>query len=165
MNIDHLIHDPKFWVGSAFVIFMALFIRYVAPMIGRGLDTRGHKISEELAAAKRLREEAAAVLASYKEREAQSLKDAEELLTHARAEAERLKQQAETSLKESVERRIAQANDKIARAEAEAIDSIRAQIVDTAITAVKSVISERLAADGKDPAIQNAIANIGRIVH
>ena len=165
MELDHLMHDAKFWVGVSFVIFMALFFKYGMKFVTKGLDERGQKISDELAQAKRLREEAAEVLASYKKREAEALKDAKELLTHARAEADRLKIQAEQSLKENVERRITQANEKIARAESEAIETIRAQIVDTAITAVKKVIVEQLASDGKDPSVQAAISQISRIVH
>lgn len=165
MNIEHLIHDAKFWVASAFVLFMVVFLRYVAPPIARALDGRASKISAELEAAQRLREEAAAVLASYKEKEKQALKDAEALLVHAREEAERLKKQAEQSLKENVERRIAQANEKIARAESEAVDTIRTQIVDTAIAAVKKVATEAGAAITQEKAVKKAITEIGRIVH
>ncbi len=165
MSLDTLIHDPKFWVASSFVIFMGLFIRFIAPFIARGLDGRAAKIEAELAEAKRLREEAAAVLSSYKQKEVEALRDAEELLKHAREEAARLQQQAEQSLKESVERRMAQANDKIARAEAEAVEKIRAEIVETAIIAARKVIGAELASSKNDPALEKAIANIGRIVH
>lgn len=163
--IDSLIHDAKFWVAASFVIFMALFLRYLAPLIARGLDGRAAKISDELAQAKRLREEAADVLASYKQKETQALKDAEELLKHAREEAERLKAQAEQSLKENVDRRITQANEKIARAESEAVDAIRTRIIDTAIQAVKNVVAEEKKSDAHATAVQKAIAQIDRIVH
>lgn len=165
MDFEHIIHDAKFWVGASFVIFIGVYIRYVSPLVNRSLDARIAKIGDELAQARRLREEAEDVLASYKAKEAQALKEAEELLAHAREEAAHLKAQAEQNLKENVERRIAQASDKIARAETEAVEHIRTQIVDTAIAAVKQALSEQQAADKKDPAIEKAIAGIGRIIH
>lgn len=165
MDFEHIIHDAKFWVGASFILFIGVYIRYISPLVNRSLDARINKIADELNKAKQLREEAAEVLASYKAKEAQALKDAEELLAHAREEAARLKAQAEQSLKESVERRIAQANDKIARAETEALKHIRTQIIDTAVTAVKHVLGEQLAADKKDPTIEKAISGIDRIIH
>lgn len=165
MDFEHIIHDAKFWVGASFVIFIGVYIRYISPLVNRSLDARIAKISDELAQAKRLREEAEEVLASYKAKEALALKEAEELLSHAREETTRLKAQAEQSLKESVERRIAQANAKIERAETDAVEHIRTQIVDTAIAAVKQVLGEQLAVDKKDPTVEKAISAIGRIVH
>ena len=108
--------------------------------------------------------EAEAVLASFKQRETEALAEAEALLKHAREEAELLKKQAADDMKAAIERRIAQANEKIERAEAEALSTIRGQIVDLAIAAARQAVADKLA-EGEDPTVAEAIGQIGRIVH
>ena len=161
---ESLWESPTTWVAVAFALFMVLFVRYALTPITRMLDARGERIRAELAAAEKLRAEAEAVLASFKQRETEALAEAEALLKHAREEAELLKKQAADDMKAAIERRIAQANEKIERAEAEALSTIRGQIVDLAIAAARQAVADKLA-EGEDPTVAEAIGQIGRIVH
>lgn len=161
---DNLWANPETWVAVAFVIFMGIFVRYALAPITRALDTRGTRIADELATAHKLREEAEALLRSYKQQEAAALAEAEAVLKHAREEAEIMKAQAAADMKAAIDRRIAQASEKIARAESEAVESIRAQIIELAMNATREAIAEKLA-EGEDPAIAEAIRQAGRIVH
>ena len=68
--------DPTFWVMIAFVGFFALLIYYRVPgMIGKALDARAAAIRADLDEARRLRDEAQALLADYqrKSREAEEV--------------------------------------------------------------------------------------------
>ena len=51
------------------------------------LDDRADKIRQELEEAQRLREDAQATLASYQRRQRDALKEAEDIIAHAREEA------------------------------------------------------------------------------
>ena len=58
--------DPRFWVLVAFLIFFALLLYYKVPaMIGKMLDDRADSIRKELDEARRLREDAQALLTDY----------------------------------------------------------------------------------------------------
>lgn len=156
--------QPETWVAVSFLLFVVLFVRYALVPITKMLDARGERIRQELAAAQQLRAEAEAVLRSYKQKEIEALAEAEALLKHAREEADLMKTQAATDMKAAIDRRVAQANEKIERAESQAIDSIRGQIVDLAVAAARQAVADKLG-EGTDPAVTDAIKNAGRIVH
>src|SRR5215831_17558434 len=67
------IFEPEFWVAISFFIFLALVLYLgVHKKVAAALDARAATIAKELAAAKRLREEAEKVLADYKIARAQA---------------------------------------------------------------------------------------------
>ena len=64
-----LLHEPEFWVGVGFVLVVALLLwKGVPAMVGKMLDQRAAVIAAELEEARRLRAEAAALLADYQKR-------------------------------------------------------------------------------------------------
>lgn len=146
------------WVAVGFLIFIGVVV-YVGghkALLG-GLDARAGKITAELNEAKRLREEAQALLASYKAKEAQAKKDADDIIAQAKAEAEMLKADASKKLEDFVSRRTKQAELKIAQAEQQASADVRAAAADLATHAASSV----LAAQGAtEKAFSAALAEI-----
>ena len=87
----HLLADPETWVAIAFVILMGLFAYLgVHRTVLKALDHRAERIRNELEEAKRLKQEADKVLADYKARRASAEREAEEIVTSAKAEAERI---------------------------------------------------------------------------
>ena len=79
----------RFWVSLALVVFIALVYKPVGRMIGAALDSRSTRIKDELDEAVRLREEAQALLSGYQRRQGEAAKEAEDIVAHARDEAER----------------------------------------------------------------------------
>src|SRR5271165_3917124 len=130
-----LVRDPEFWVLIGFLIFFVLLGRTGWRALKGGLDGRAVRIGDQLAEASRLREEAQALLASYKAKQEQAVKTAEDILAAARDEAERMRQEGEADLKRSLAAREAQAMDRIALAEQNAIQSVKARAVEIAIRA------------------------------
>lgn len=139
------LHEAETWVGLGFVIIVVILIyRRVPAFIGAALDRRAVAISKELDEAKRLRDEAEAVLAEYKRKAQNAEKEAESILTEAKAEAERFAADARANLSLQIERRAKQAQDKIAQAEAHAMAEIRALAADAAAAAAEKLITARL---------------------
>jgi len=137
--------EPETWVSLGFVIIIGIFVYQRIPaFIAAALDARAAAISKELDEARRLREEAAALLAQYKQKAASVEKEAEAILTEARAEAERFAAESRAALKTQIERRAQQAEDKIAQAESAAMDEIRNAAADAAISAAEKLIAARL---------------------
>lgn len=160
--MEELLHSTYTWITVAFVIFVALFIKLLMPVIGKSLDARADKIRDQLELASRLRAEAAELLASYQRQREERLKAAEHIVTQAHADAELLRKTAEADLAAAIDRRRQQAEEKIARAEAEAIASIRLRMIDIAGKAAEQIIGAQLSAQKDDPAVEKAIATIGR---
>lgn len=157
--------NETFWVGLAFVIFVAAVYRPVSRKMGAALDDRAQRIKEELDEAVRLREEAQALLAGYERRQNEALKEAEDILAHAREEAERQTRQAGEALEELIRRREAQAVERIARAEEEATADVRNAAVELAIAATRKLILSELKEDQRQALVDEAIGELGDKLH
>ncbi|HWE46631.1 MAG TPA: ATP F0F1 synthase subunit B [Caulobacteraceae bacterium] len=161
MDIMKLLQDAEFWVGAAFVLFIALLIWVGVPKaLGGMLDARAQKVRDQLAEAERLRREAEQLLASItKEREAAE-KTAADIIANAKEQAKRLKAQAKIQLEEQIKRRAEMAERKIAQAEAQAAAEVKAAAADLATELAERVLTTRLATTGSDPLVDRAIKDL-----
>jgi len=140
-----LLREPELWVGVGFVMVVALLLYAGVPkLVGGMLDTRSKAIRTELDEARRLREEAQALLEGFKLKAAGVEREAEAIVVEARAEAERFAAESRQSLKLLIERRAQSAQDKIAQAESAALAEIRALAADAATAAAQKLIVARL---------------------
>lgn len=154
------------WVAVAFVLFVALLVYLKVPAkVAAMLDDRSARIAKELAEAKRLREEAQALLEEYKRKRVQAEKDAEDIVALARKEAEAYAHETRTKLAETLERRTRQAEQKIAQAEQQAVKDVRTAATDVAITAATELLG--VAAEGAKGAklIEESIAAVKSRLH
>ena len=136
----------EFWVFIAFVAFFLVVLYYKVPaMITKVLDERAEAIRKELDEARRLREEAQALLADYQKKHRAAGQEAEDIVKQALHEAEAFAHETRDGLKDTLERRTKQAEDKIARAEAQAVDEVRAAAVDLAMAAAEKILREKAA--------------------
>ncbi|MEQ1889230.1 MAG: F0F1 ATP synthase subunit B [Alphaproteobacteria bacterium] len=159
-------YEPANWVAIASLLFVALIVYLKVPaMVGVALDKRSREIADELDAARRLRDEAQALLASYQRRTANAEKEVEEIVELARAEAVRLSSEMQLSLSAQAERRGKMVEEKIAQAEAQAIQEVRAAAVDTAISAARELIASQLSAEKGGELIAQSIADVRSKLH
>ncbi len=133
--------------------------------VGGMLDDRAQRIESELAEAQRLREDAERTLGEYQRKQRDALKEAEQIIAHARIEAERLGQKAATDLEEALERRTRQAEEKIAQEEAKALAEVRSIAVDLAIAAARQLIVQQLDQKAGAALIDDAIAALPQQLH
>ena len=140
----HLFADPEFWVFLAVVVFAIMVWKPARRAVVGSLDERATRIRGELEEARKLRDEAEQLLADYRQKEREAAADAQAIIAHARDEAERIAAQAARDLQQSLERRQRLAEERIAQAEAKALDEIRAAAVDVAIAAAREVIVSEL---------------------
>ena len=143
--------NPVFWVGVAFVILVGFALQQGAGRaIGKALDDRSNGIKAEIDEALRLREEAHALLEDSKRKHAMAEQEAAAIVASARQEAEAMATEARRNLKDNVERRTKLAEEKIARAEAQAIAEVRATSVDLAMAAAEHLIAAKSGATSAD---------------
>jgi F-type H+-transporting ATPase subunit b len=155
----------EFWVAVAFVAFLAILVYYKVPkLIAKALDDRADAIRKELDEARRLREEAQTLLADYQKRHRNVGQEAEAIVDQARRETEAFAHETRASLKDALERRTRLAEDKIARAEAQAVDEVRASAIDVAVAAAERILREKMAGSGGAALIDQSIRDLkGRL--
>ena len=160
-----LLHDQEFWFAVAFVIFVVTLWKPAKKALTSGLDVRVDKARTELAEARRLREEAQALIDMYHAKQEQAVKDAAEILAAAKEETERMRREGEEELKRSLAAREAQAMDRIALAEQDAIQSVRIRAVDIAIKAATGLVTDAIDKDGANALVDHAIDDISKRAH
>ncbi|HUO03501.1 MAG TPA: ATP F0F1 synthase subunit B [Rhizomicrobium sp.] len=157
-----MLREPEFWVAIGFVLVIAILVwKGVPAMVGKMLDSRAAVIAAELAEAKRLREEATRLLSDYHARAAGAEREAETILAEARAEAARFAELSRTDLTAQIARRAQAAQDKIAQAEAAAMQEIRALAADAAVAAAQKLIQARMDEQRAGHLIAESIKDLG----
>jgi F-type H+-transporting ATPase subunit b len=156
-----MLREPETWVAVAFVLFVALLVYLKVPaMLAKMLDERADKISKELAEAKKLREEAQALLAEYQKKRAEAEKDAANIVAQAKIEAESYSVETRKKLAETIERRTKQAAQKIAQAEAAAIKEVRTTATEAAIATASKLVGEAVQGTKGTKLIDESIAAV-----
>ncbi len=156
--------DPgaaEFWVLVSFVLFVLMLLYYKVPgLMMKGLDDRAAAIRAELDEARRLREEAQALLADYQKKAREAEEEAKTIVEGARKEAEAMGAEARRALGEQLERRTRLAQEKIARAEAQAVAEVRSAAVEKAVAAAEAVLREKVAGATGSSLIEQSIRDL-----
>lgn len=156
----------ELWIAIAFVAFVALlFYKKVPAFAARALDDRSAKIKADLDEARKLREEAQAVLTQYKRKQMEYAREADAMLAQARKDADELRSYAEKELKGTLEARMQQASERIAREEEKAIAEVRNHIVDIALASARTLIADHIGHLSQEELVKIALSDIDRKVH
>ena len=153
--------QAEFWVAVAFVILMAVFAYFgIHRTVLTTLDHRSARIKAELDDARKLRDEAAALLADYKARHAAAEREAADIITSAKEEAERIAAEAKVKMEDFVARRTKSAEGKIAMAEAQALADVRAAAADAAVSAASTILSQTVKGSVADDLLSKGIGEV-----
>jgi F-type H+-transporting ATPase subunit b len=156
-----MFYEAEFWVAVAFVLLMAIFAYVgVHRTVLKALDHRSDRIRAELDDARRLKEEAAKLLAEYKARHASAEREAQDIITNAKAEAERIAAEAKTKMEDFVARRTKTAESKIALAEAQAVADVRAAAADAAVAAASTILTQSVKGPVADDLLAKGISEV-----
>lgn len=160
------LRNTDFVVTIAFAIFIGILLYFKVPALVAGLlDKRAETIKSELAEAKALREEAAALLASYERKQRDVQVQADRIVTAAKQEATEAATAAKAEIARSIARRLAAAEEQIASAQAAAIKDVRDQAVTIAVAVAKDVLSKQMDATAANGLIDTAITVVGEKLH
>ena len=156
-----MLATPELWVLVSFVLFLALLVYYKIPdKLVKALDDRADRIRAELDEARRLREEAQQILADYQRKQRDAEKEAEDIIALARREAEVYAGESRKGLTESLQRRLKLAEEKIARAEEQAVKEIRSKAVDAAVAAAEVIIARELKDKSAESLVDKSIRDV-----
>ncbi|MBC7132286.1 MAG: F0F1 ATP synthase subunit B [Roseovarius sp.] len=158
--------NTDFVVLIAFLIFVGVLVYFKVPgLLGRKLDERAEAIRADLDEARRLREEAQALLAQYERQQKDVQAQAERIVKHARAEAEESAAQAREEIKASIARRLQAAEEQIASARERALRDVRNQAIAIATAAAGDVLARQMTDATGDKLIAEGIAEVEKRLH
>lgn len=153
--------NTDFIVLIAFIVFIGVLVYFKVPaLIGGMLDKRAEGIRSDLDEAKRLREEAQEIYASYERRQREVKTQADEIVANAKRDAEAQAAKAQDDLKTSIERRLQAAEDQIASAEKDAVRAVRDRALQTAIAAATELLAAQVKGGQRSAGIDEAISDV-----
>ena len=153
--------EAEFWVAVAFVIFVGVLIYYRAhKMAIDAIDARRDRIQAELDEARRLREEAQALLELYRRKQQEAEREAADILAGAKTEADRLAVEAAAKMEEVLARRTKMAEAKIGQAETQALADVRAAAAEAAVAAAEVILKETVRGKLADDLLAKGIAEL-----
>ena len=157
-----MLQDPAFWVGLAFLLVIALIYKPAMKSISASLDGRAALIRTQIEEARKLREDAQALLADYQRKQRDAMAEAERIIQQAKEDATRMRTDAEQDLTRSIERRKQQALERIAQTEAQAIAQVRNTAVDVALNAAEALLRDNIAAGQAQTMVDKSIAELSK---
>lgn len=153
--------DATFWATVGLFIFLGIVVYIGVPgMIGKSLDVRAERIRNELEEARRLREEAQQLLAEYQRKRKEAEQEAGDIVAAAKREASVMVTEAKARTEDYVSRRTALAEQKIAQAERDAVNAVRARAVDIAVEAAGRVLAQQVDAKTDAALFKASVADV-----
>lgn len=160
------LHNTDMVVAIAFVIFIGVLVYFKVPgMIAGLLDRRAAQIRADLDEARRLREEAQELRASFERKRAQVAEQAERIVAKAKADAALAAEEAKADLEATIARRLKAADEKIAAAETAALRQVRNAAVQVAVAAAGDVIAGKLSNAQVKAMMDESIATVEAQLH
>lgn len=160
------LYNTDIVVAIGFALFIGILVYFGAPrLILAKLDERAERIRRDLDEARALREEAQSLLVSYERKQKDVSAQADDIVSAARAEAEKAAEKAKEEIRRTVARRLRTATDQIAAAEKAAIRQIKDRAVGVAVSAAGEVLRRELQPADADALIDRAIADVGARIH
>lgn len=147
----------------ALVLFIGLLVYLKVPAAIMGaLDSKSQAIAKELHDARKLREEAEALLAEYEAKRAAAEAEAKAIVDSAKTQAALVAEETRASMTAAIKRREQQAEDRIAQAEARASAEVRAAAAEAALAAAEKLIRERMSDKAQSALVAEGVAELGR---
>lgn len=157
-----MLHEPEFWLAIALIILIVALWKPASRGILGALDSRSARIRQELDDAKRLHEEAKALVAKYQRQLHEGEELAAEILERAETESTRLEAKMREDFDLTVKRRTQQAMDRIAQEEQRAMMEVRTRAADLAVRTTRKLLTEQLGPQQAQRLIGAAIEDVGR---
>jgi F-type H+-transporting ATPase subunit b len=146
------------WLAISFVLLYALMWKVALPRIGGIMAARGKLISDDLAAAERLKEQSNAAEAAYQKSLADARSRAQGIASATREQQARDSEALHKRLEAQLHERLAAAEQSIAKSRDAAMGNVRSIAADTAAAIVERLIGQR----PRDEDIAAALGDVGK---
>lgn len=138
------LHSQEFWTAVAFAVLLGVMAKFVVPAVAAVLDARAAQIKGDLDAATKQRAEAESILADYQAQLAKARKEAGEIVSKARADAEALAAERVKQAEADIGRKAEEARKSIEAAKHQALRDVQAEVAGVAVQVAETLLSEKL---------------------
>lgn len=149
------------WGGIAFLIVLAVLMKFAFPALKKGLKDRENQIRDDLESASRAREEAEAESAQYRAAIGDARSEANVIVEDARADAERIRREVVSRAEAEAADIRERAQEDIRLAQERAMSDLRAQVTDLSIGLAERVVEHNLDRDTQVALIESYINSVG----
>jgi F-type H+-transporting ATPase subunit b len=154
--------DATAWVALAMIAVIILLLwKKVPAAIAKALDAKIEGIRRQLDEAAQLRAEAEALRGEQEAKSAAAEAEAAAIVARARTEADAIVRDAQANSDALIERRTRMAEEKIAAAERQAIDEVRARAARAAAAAAETLIRQEMDPASDRALVDRTIAGLG----
>jgi F-type H+-transporting ATPase subunit b len=152
--------NASLWVLIAFCILILVVGRPVWRTLATYLDQHSFKIRGDLQEAKQLYKEALGLVNEAKRLQAEAAQHAQEIVSHAKIQAEVLQKTSQTDLEVYIKLEERLLLERLAQIEAQALTEIKNKALDAAISASRQALSEVIAPKDQDQLFEEALDHI-----
>lgn len=159
-----IFQDPTFWVAIAFCLTIIVIVKLAGKTISDILQARADGIASKLEEARKLRDEAEALLQEYQKRQDNARQEMDTALNSAKIKAEQLKKNIQTEFDEKLKSKEAAAEARLARAADEATEEVRNLAVSVALKTLEKILSEKLTGEQSNKLVSDALDSLPRLL-
>jgi F-type H+-transporting ATPase subunit b len=159
--MEHLTATEVAFISLLIFIGVLIWLKVPAQIMG-ALDARSQEIAKELRDARKLREDAEALLVDYEAKRTAAETEAKAIVEQAKEQAVLVAEQTRTSMLDAIARRERQAEERIAQAESRAAGEVRAAAIDAAMAAAERMIGERMSDQTQATLVHAGVSELER---
>lgn len=159
-----MFQDPTFWVAVAFCLTVLVIVKLAGKSISDILQARADGIASKLEEARKLRDEAEALLQEYQKKQDNARQEMDTALDSAKIRAEQLKKSIQTEFDEKLKNKEAAAEARLARAAEEATEEVRNLAVSVALKTLEKILSEKLTEEQSGKLVSNALDSLPQLL-
>lgn len=150
-----------FWTWILFLLTLGVLSWKAFPAISNALEARRERIDEEIASARRDREEARRLLDEHQRQLDEARLEAKGILQEGREAGERLREEILADARKEHETLLEKARNEMDREREELIAAVRRDAVDLSIAAAERLVSERLDDEANRKLVRDYLSEIG----
>jgi len=145
----------------AFVVLVVLFRKFGFPAVQKAMEARTERIRDDLDKAESAKTEAEGILADYKKQLSDAKAESDKIIDEARKSAEKVKEGVIAKTNEEVGELKAKATADIEAARASALSSLQTSVADLAIELAEKVVEKNLDRETNKRLIDSFIVQVG----
>ncbi|HUG02787.1 MAG TPA: F0F1 ATP synthase subunit B [Longimicrobiales bacterium] len=160
-NVFNVDLATSVWTWVIFLALLWVLSRYAFPPILGYAAAREERIQKSLDEAKRVREDAAALLEQQRRELAEAKQEAQRVIAEGRQDAEKLRAELLERAREEQQELVAGARADIQRERERAVETVRRDAVDLALAAASKLVAERLDAERDRKIVEEFLSGAG----
>ena len=160
-----IFHTEQFWVLVAFIIFVGIIYNPVRKILTTNLDNKIQEIKNNINEAEKLKNEAQLTLSEIKKRQNEVKKEIELINEEVQGKISTIENDAESKLKEQMDKRKNLTLMKIEQMTREANNDIQKHILTTSLAAVLNILEKKLNDKEKQNLIDQSINELESVLN